>query len=832
MIAIILPAVVLSNICAQNIDSLRHEFKKTREHKKAEIGFRLAEAYIKKRNFDSAMFFIDNSVKEISSSQNTQISGNLYKLRGNIFLRKGQTHDAIQNYEQALAIYQKVKDFEGVEAVYNNLGLCYGILGESDKAIEYLEKSANQAQKNRNRVSEAKTLHNIGHYYEKLSLYDKALEYYLRALQLKEEYDPDNNSSTINNIGNIYFYTKYYDKALEYYERAYQLAVEKNSPDEIAIRLSNVGMVLKHLGRAKEAIEKMIESVTMYEGLKDYSNLGRVQTLIGSFLNDIGDLDRSLEYYKKALDNYAIVSDSIRIAQCYYNISNVLVLKEDYPKALEYLTKANHLFTKSKATREKVYTLNSMISIYHKLKQYDKALLFADSAIRLSQNQLDQHTQITSMLSKANILVKQNNLDEALRLAKKVEEFPPQFHNNVTRIDTYLLLKTALEKKGDYHKALEYSSKYSNFLDSINRIELKEKITEIERRYQLKEKEKEIAQLTSEAYETREKLRFRNYLLITSLIAVFLLLFSTYITHKAYKHKKQTSEQLATYNLQISQQSEEIRAQRDSMGEQMKIIQQQHQALTDSLNYAQTIQSAILPSSNELARLWKTYFVLYLPKDIVSGDFYWAAQIDNKIYAAAIDCTGHGVPGALTSIQAYNALQTAITNQNLKIPGEIIAFADQYLAATFQTEKEPHQPDKGMSLALCGFDRETLEMQFAGARQGAFIVRQKSATEVEIIELKGSPKSAGTEKNPKFVAFDTHTLTLTPNDTIYLYTDGYADQFDENNKKFKKSKLKENLIKYATFEPAMQQRLLANDFSTWKGQSSQTDDVLIIGIKI
>jgi|GEM_PF-2955446 len=497
--------------------------------------------------------------------------------------------------------------------------------------------------------------------------------------------------------------------------------------------------------------------------------------------------------------------------------------------------------------REKIFAFNSLVSIYSSMNDYSKALNYADSAIELSQNQQDRYTQLSSILSKSAILLAQKNPEKALSYANMAEQFDSTFHTARTMLETYQLLSNIHREMGNFKTALDYFEKYFHIYDSVNNHEIKEKITDIERRYQLKEKEKEIDQLTLEAAITQQKLKTRNIMLILTGATVFLLLFSMYVTSKAYRHKKRTSEQLAVFNAQILEQSEEIRAQRDSLEEQMDItqrqklqIEQQHQSLMDSLNYARHIQNSILPDKIVLNHLWADYFIVYYPKDIVSGDIYWAAKLGNMVYAAAIDCTGHGVPGALTSILAYNALQTAVKEYHLTDPAEIITFADKFIASTFESVDDTTQPDKGMAIALCCFSHDTLEMKFAGAQSSVYIVRSlphdgsnnNSNISPRLTELKGSPKSAGTMLSTKFTGYETQTFQLQKNDMLYLLSDGYSDQFNSLGKKFKKSQLQENLIKYATFDVQVQQQKLEADFINWKNVTPQTDDVLIIGIKI
>ncbi len=821
-------------------DSLHKVFLEATTSQKAQAAYNLAESFFKAKVYDSATYYVEIAQKSSNKRTAGALAGNIIKLRGNIKFRQNKPLEAIELYKQALPVFENAGDKDGVEAIYNNIGIIYGMIGETEKSVEYLEKSAQFASANGNRISEAKTLHNIGYHYEKRSEYDKALDYYFKSLKIKREFnDKVSEASTLNNIGNIYFYTKLFDKALEYYNLAYKVAVERQDSSDMALRLSNVGMVLKDMGRGTEAIQKMVESLAIYEKRNDIHNMARVYTTVGNMLSEFDDFERSLKYFDKALKYYQESNDLARIGHCHFNIGNVKLQLNAYTESINHYNKALTIFHKLDLNKEKLFCYNDLVKCYSALHDYTRALMYADSAIQISNNRNNAHEKVVTLLAKARILLDKGKIHDALDILNQAEQLSKVVSTIYSNLEINLLYKTVYSKLGEYSKALKFYETCVILKDSANKMSMNAEIADIERRYQLQQKDKEIGTLIAETEYSKRQIRNRNILLILSVLIVLSLLFSTYVVFRAYRSKKRLNEQLAMYNAQIIEQSEEIRAQRGDIEQKMEITQRQKnilvrqkKAITDSLNYAQYIQLTILPYEPYLKHLWGEFFILHIPKDIVSGDFYWAAQYDNVVYAAAIDCTGHGVSGAFMSLMVYNALHMATNEHKLCNPHEIIAFADNYIGVIFSKNKMLHQPDNGMDMALCAIDNEKGKLHFSGARMSAFLLSGNNVNR-ELTEIKGDQKSAGTQIKPNFGGYTTQTLNIHPNDVIYLMSDGFADQFGGNgNEKFKRSRIKDKLLQYSDRSLTEQKSQLQSDFYNWKGTSEQTDDVLIIGIKI
>jgi len=256
-------------------------------------------------------------------------------------------------------------------------------------------------------------------------------------------------------------------------------------------------------------------------------------------------------------------------------------------------------------------------------------------------------------------------------------------------------------------------------------------------------------------------------------------------------------------------------------------LQQKNEDILDSIQYARKIQDAILPNVANIAQNVEDAFVLYLPKDVVSGDFYWYYKKNNKMFIAAVDCTGHGVPGALMSVVGNSILKDVIIKREMENPAEILDALDNDVNNLFQKEDTYDVMSDGMDMSLAVIDLDTNVLTFAGAMRPLWVVRNS-----EVIDIKGDRFPIGyfygVEKTFTNVDFQ-----LQKDDQIYMFSDGYADQFGgERNKKFNRKKMKELLVSINSMTGEEQKGFLDYALKNWRQEIEQTDDVLVVGLKI
>jgi serine phosphatase RsbU (regulator of sigma subunit) len=292
---------------------------------------------------------------------------------------------------------------------------------------------------------------------------------------------------------------------------------------------------------------------------------------------------------------------------------------------------------------------------------------------------------------------------------------------------------------------------------------------------------------------------------------------------------------------EIQQQKEEIAAQRDAIEDQRnmladkntsledayKEIQAQKKHITDSIVYAQRIQNAILPPKQLIDKIVPQNFILYKPKDIVSGDFYWVDKQGGKAIIAAVDCTGHGVPGAFMSIIGSNQLEYAVRTKKAKSAAEILDSLNEGVENALRQESGNTIVRDGMDIALCMIDYKAQEVEFAGAYNPLYLIRDG-----ELITFKADKNAIGSHAEYPDRKYTNHVIKIQKNDMLYIFSDGYADQFGgPKGRKYMYKQFKEFILSVSSLPLIDQHTKINDEFENWKGTETQIDDILLIGIK-
>ncbi|MFK8036710.1 MAG: 7TM diverse intracellular signaling domain-containing protein [Crocinitomicaceae bacterium] len=349
-----------------------------------------------------------------------------------------------------------------------------------------------------------------------------------------------------------------------------------------------------------------------------------------------------------------------------------------------------------------------------------------------------------------------------------------------------------------------------------------------------------------------------NALKICSVLEVVILSIAMSYKYRELQKDKETAQAVALKNLQEKNAAmdqinirleSQVKERTSEIEQQRSELAYKNDEIVSSIKYAQRIQEAILPAKNVISELLNESFIFYLPKDVVSGDFYFVEQKElkesNQIVFAAVDCTGHGVPGAFMSIVGNNFLTQSIAENQLVTPADILQFLNKGVSDTLKQNIQGELVRDGMDMALCMLNTERTELQFSGAKNPLYIVRKrehelpaigqiKSENDLySVIEIKGDKQPIGNHSGAALAPFTNYTIPLVKSDQIYVFTDGYADQFGgEKGKKFNYSRFRSLLLEIADQSMEKQQKVLAKTFSDWKGDLEQIDDVLIMGVKI
>ena len=442
------------------------------------------------------------------------------------------------------------------------------------------------------------------------------------------------------------------------------------------------------------------------------------------------------------------------------------------------------------------------------LEKPKEAIVFLEKALKKFEEteNFDGETSVANNLAQLNLQL--GNTKKALEFYSYSRKLYNKTNNLENLENLYNNLSVYYDKIGDLKTAFKYSDSLIVLKDTLYGKRLDKSMAEMQTKYDVEKKDLLLAKNKAEMQIEKNK----SYITY-GILAFFIILFSIAIW--AFIQKRKSGRLLETKNNQLVNANHEINHQKEELKEKQKEI-------VDSINYAKKIQNALLASEEMLLENALKHFILFKPKDIVSGDFTWATKKDNLLFLACCDSTGHGVPGAFMSLLNIGFLSEAIKERNILEPGKIFDYARNRLIETIGKDK---QQDGFDGILIC-IDYSTTKITYAAANNAPLIVRNS-----EIIPLNCNKMPVG--KGVKEESFDSFTLNYQANDFLYLFTDGYPDQFGgPKGKKFKYKQFEELLLKSATLSLEKQKETIYTTFEEWKGDLEQVDDVCVIGVSL
>jgi len=762
-------------------DSLNNELKKSKQDtNRVNLLIGLSEIY-QSIDLDTALLYGTKALTLSENLSDKKGQSKAYHCIGVVHYYHGNYALTLENWQKALKIREELKDKKGMSASYNNIGIVHENQGNYDKAIEYYLKALKNFEETGDKKGMSGCYMNIGIVHKSQGNYDKAIKYSLKSLKIEEELgDKNEMSACYNNIGNIHSNQGSYAKAIKYYLKSLKIREELGNKRGMSSCYNNIGEIHREQGSYDKAIEYYLKALKINKetGNKrwmsnNYNNIGIVHSNQGSY-------DKAIEYYLKSLKIDEEIGNKKGVSSCYNNIGSVYHNQGSYNQAIEHYQKALKI-------REELGDKNGIAMIYGNIASLSVAL--SDSAA-LTENQKIKY------LNKA---VEYGN--KAIELAKEIKAIP--WENKAANT-----LMNAYKKLGRYKDAIKYAEIFITTKDSMFSEEKTKALAEMGAKYETEkkqlqiekmEKQKELDNKTIEVQKAEN--RKQLIIIISAIIGFIIVLVFSIILLRMFSQKRKANILLA---------------------EQKAEIEEKNRDIMDSITYAKRIQSAILPPQKLVKEYLKNSFILYKPKDIVAGDFYWMEHKDGKILFAAADCTGHGVPGAMVSVVCNNGLNRSVREHGLTVPGKILDKTREIVIQEF--EKSEEEVKDGMDIAICSLEGNRL--QYAGAHNPLWIIRNG-----EILEIKADRQPIGKSRISE--PFTTHTVQLEKGDTLYIFSDGYVDQFGgEKGKKFKSKAFKELLISIQD-RPMEEQRILIDDtFENWRGELEQIDDVCVIGVKI
>ena len=685
--------------------------------------------------------------------------------------------------KNAMALSQKINWGKGIALAYHQSGAFNSDEGNFEAALDLYAKALHIWDSIETALTSQNS--NTGRYFKKI-------------MRLK--------SLTIYNIGNVYIGQADYPRALDQHFRSLKI-------DETLIG-SN---------------DRELDSLGKLGVARNYGAIAGIYLLEKKY-------PKSLEFFLNAIKTGEKIAPDF-LSTWYGNIGLVYYEQKIYDKALEYHLKALHLDEKEGNKNGIARHYGNIALVYsempdsafqklgHKVSErFEFTLDYFLKSVAIAKEMDDQERIAIQYGNIGNLYMakakKESNSVTRQQLYKQAEDYFSRSVKLSGEIgDLYGIMEVnqnlsdlyyALGQEGfgrtdtNYLRAYEHYKRFSKAKDSIFNEEKNKEITQHEMTYEFEKKEA-FAKAEQEKKDAVARAESHKQRIVIALVACVLLLV---LVSAAFIFR----------SLQVT------RKQKGIIEKQKEVVDRKNSLITDSITYALTIQESILPPEEHFRSAFSESFILFLPKDIVSGDFYWIRHLGGEVLLAAVDCTGHGVPGAFMSLHGYNHLENIVNEKKIRDPHHILDELNKAVVETLNHD-DSDVVKHGMDMSLVKFVRGTSELHFSGAKNGIYII---SGT--EFLELKADRVSVGNKFGKNFSA---QNMTLKKGDMVYLFSDGFMDQKGgPEGKRLQVSPFKELLKKNAHLNCSDQKKQIHDAFLSWKGSYEQIDDVMVIGVRV
>ncbi len=702
------------------------------------------------------------------------------------------------------------------------------LFSQPDSAFHFagLQYDFAESVNNKKWIAQALIIQGLSFYFR--SDYAKAMEYYTRSLKINEEIgDTKGIASALNNIAEIYRIQGDYAKAIDYYTKNLKIFEEIGNNKGVAASLMNVGTIYNIQGNLAKAIDYHTKSLKIKEETGDKKGIASSLINIGIIYWNQGDLAKALDYYTRSLKINEEIGDKQGIANSLNNIGTMYLEQRDFPKAIEYYARTLKIDEELGNKRDIASSLNSIGNLYKDQGDYGKAIENFTRSLKIFKEIEFNEGIANTLIGIGVIYYKQGHYHKALEKCKKSLNIAQEI-GNVRQIRyTSNNLWQINKKLGKHRQALEMYELYIQMNDSILSIENKEAIIHQEFKYKYEK------QAAADSVVAAEANKVKNAQLAT-------------LKAENKQHQLEADQQQLLANQQDQQKYflygllalalifggfifnrfRITNKQKQLIESQKNQVEEKNKEILDSIQYAKRLQEAILPPKKIIKEYLPESFILYKPKDIVAGDFYWMESLNGWTYFAAADCTGHGVPGAMVSVVCSNALSKSVIEEKIAEPAAILNRARELVIERFGRSEK--QIKDGMDISLCAYHSSTGKVKWAGAHNPLWIIRKESK-EIEVIKADSQPIGRYDLNEP----FTAHALQLNKGDSMYLFTDGFSDQFGgEKNKKYKSANFKRFLLSIQDKDMDTQRELIGKEFERWKGDLEQIDDVCVMGVRV